>query len=264
MLKRQIASLAFALLLPAAAVAQAANEEFFAAARKGDVAAVKAFLDKGTDVNAKTQYGATALAYAAEKGHVEMVRLLVERGADVNVKDSFYGEAPIGWACSKGHTEIVKILLDKGARGAERALMSGVNSGNAAMVKVALDKGGFTPETLTLALVRSEKAGKADIAEMLKKAGAAPPFQVDAQTLQSYAGAYKGPVELAFTLKDGRLVGGVPGQEPFTLSPLNKTTFAPIEFDGPTATFNVEGGKVTSITWKQGSNSTIFNRVEQK
>lgn len=264
MLRRQIASLAFTLMLSAAAVAQATNEEFFTAARKGDVAAVKAFLDKGTDVNAKTQYGATALAYAAEKGHVELVRLLVERGADVNVKDSFYGEVPIGWACSKGHTEIVKILLDKGAQGTDRALMSGVNSGNAAMVKVALDKGGFPPETLTLALVRAEKAGKPEIAEMLKKAGAPPPFQVDAETLQSYAGVYKGPVELVFTVKEGRLVGGVPGQDPLTLGAINKITFAPIEFDGATATFNVEGGKVTSITWKRGDSSTIFNRVEQK
>ncbi|HVG18944.1 MAG TPA: ankyrin repeat domain-containing protein [Blastocatellia bacterium] len=272
MLSRQIASLVFGLLLPAAVIAQTAsqagnqtgNEEFFAAARRGDAATVKAFLDKGADVNAKTQYGATALSFAADKGHVEVVRLLVERGADVNVKDSFYGEVPIGWACVRGHTEVVKILLDKGARGVDRVLMAGVDLGNAAMVKIALDKGGFVPETLTLALIRSEKAGKADIVDMIKKAGAVPPFQVDAETLQSYAGTYKGPVELTFAVKEGRLVGGVPGQNPFTLTPLNKTTFAPIEFDGATAIFNVEGGKVSSITWKQGGGSTVFNRVEQK
>ena len=264
MLSRKIASLIFALLLPVAAIAQNTNEEFFAAARKGDAVAVKAFLDKGTDVNAKTQYGATALSYAADKGHVEVVRLLLERGADVNVKDTFYGEVPLGWACSKGHTEVIKLLLDKGARGTDRVLMSGVSLGNAAMVKVALDKGGFIPETLTLAMARAEKAGKADIVEMLKKAGATPPVQVDAETLQSYAGTYKESVDIVFTLKEGRLVGGVPGQTPFTLSAINKTTFAPMEFDGATATFNVEGGKVTSLTWKQGSNSTVFKRVEQK
>src|SRR5215210_7838890 len=116
MLSKQILSLSVALLLCVAALAQNTNDEFFAAARKGDLVAVKAFLDKGTDVNAKTQYGATALAYAADKGHVEVVRLLVERGADVNVRDTFYGEAPIGWASSKGYTEIVKLLLDKGAK----------------------------------------------------------------------------------------------------------------------------------------------------
>ena len=79
------------LLLAPAAWAQEANEEFFAAARRGDVAAVKALLDKGVDVNAKTHYGATALSYACDKGHTEVVRLLLDRGADPNSKDTFYG-----------------------------------------------------------------------------------------------------------------------------------------------------------------------------
>src|SRR5215216_5570810 len=98
MLGRRIALPVLALLLGVAAIAQNTNEEFFAAARRGDIAAVKAFLDKGTDVNAKTQYGATALSYACDKGHVELVKLLIERGADVNVEDTFYGEVPMGWA----------------------------------------------------------------------------------------------------------------------------------------------------------------------
>jgi ankyrin repeat protein len=264
MLSRKVASLIFALLLPVAAIAQNTNEEFFAAARKGDVAAVKAFLDKGTDVNAKTQYGATALAYACDKGHVEVVKLLIERGADVNVKDSFYGEVPLGWACSKGFAEIAKLLLDKGASGVDRVLMAGVDLGNAAMVKIALDKGGLAPEALTLALARAEKAGKPEIIDLVKKAGATPPVQVDAETLQSYAGTYKGSVDIVFVIKDGKLTGGVPGQTPFTLTAISKTTFAPLEFDGATATFNVEGGKVTGLNWTQGGSSTVFKRVEQK
>ena len=99
----RIALLALVLLCPPAAGAQDLNEEFFAASRKGDVAALKALLDKGVDVNAKTRYGATALSYACDKGHVEVVRLLIERGADVNSKDTFYGEVPLGWALSHDH-----------------------------------------------------------------------------------------------------------------------------------------------------------------
>src|ERR1044071_4184750 len=140
MFSRRIASIALALLLPVAAFAQNLNEEFFAAARKGDVAAVKAFLDKGVDVNAKTQYGATALSYACDKGHIEVVKLLIERGADVNMKDTFYGEVPLGWALVKGHTEIIKLLLERGAQGKERALMTGADAGNAELVKAVLDK----------------------------------------------------------------------------------------------------------------------------
>ena len=123
---RRIVLLALVLLYPLIVNAQDQNEEFFAAARKGDVAAVKGLLDKGVNVNAKTRYGATALSYACDKGHVELVKLLIERGADVNVKDTFYGEVPIGWALSHGHVDIIKLLLDKGAAGTERTLMTGV------------------------------------------------------------------------------------------------------------------------------------------
>ena len=92
--------MALVLLCPLCVSAQDKSEEFFAAARKGDTAAVKALLDKGVDVNAKTRYGATGLSYACDKGHIDVVKLLIERGADVNSKDTFYGEVPLGWALS--------------------------------------------------------------------------------------------------------------------------------------------------------------------
>ena len=44
-----------------------APDELWEAAKKGDVEAVKAQLAKGADVNARTQYGATALHFAAER-----------------------------------------------------------------------------------------------------------------------------------------------------------------------------------------------------
>jgi ankyrin repeat protein len=263
---RTILLLACVLALALAATAQEANEEFFAAARKGDAQAVKAFLDKGTDVNAKTRYGATALSYASDKGHAEVAKLLLDRGADPNARDTFYGEVPLGWAVGKGHVEIIKLLLDKGAKGVDRVLMAGVADSNKEMIRVALDKGGFMSSTLTTALARANKDNKTEIAEMLKRAGAVPPPEIDAETLKSYEGTYKSQdTDLAFTLKDGRLVGGVPGRNPpFTLNPIDKTTFVPLEFDGLTITFNVEGGKVTGLNLKQGANNTTFQRVEQK
>ena len=169
---RRLALMALVLLCPLCASAQDKNEEFFAAARKGDTAALKAFLDSGVDVNAKTRYGATALSYACDKGHIEVVKLLIERGADVNAKDTFYGEVPLGWALSKDHIQIVKLLLDKGAAGIERVLMSGVQDGNIELVKVALDKGGLKPETLNSALRRASAGTNKEIVELLKKPGA--------------------------------------------------------------------------------------------
>src|SRR6266851_7571982 len=65
-------------------------DPFFAAARKGDARTVRAMLAQGVDVNAKTEYGATALSFAADKGHLDVVKVLLRYNADPNIKDTFY------------------------------------------------------------------------------------------------------------------------------------------------------------------------------
>jgi len=263
---RRIALLALVWLCPLVAGAQDINEEFFAAARKGDTAAVKAFLDKGVDVNAKTRYGATALSYACDKGHVEVVKLLIDRGADLNVKDTFYGEVPIGWALSRDHVEIVRLLLDKGASGIERVLMSGVQDGNLEIVKIALAKGGLKPETLNSALRRASAGTNKEIIELLKKAGAvAVEVSVEPEILKSYTGLYKNDQvgELTIDVKAGKLVGTVGGQNWFSTAALSKNSFAIIEVEA-TITFNTEAEKVSGLTLKQSERTFAFKRVEQK
>jgi Ankyrin repeats (3 copies)/Domain of unknown function (DUF3471) len=258
--------LALVLLCPLIASAQDKNEEFFAAARKGDAAAVKEFLDKGVNVNAKTRYGATALSYACDKGHIEVVRLLIERGADVNSKDTFYGEVPLGWALSHGHVEVVKLLLEKGAAGIDRALMSGVEDGNVEIVKAALGKGGLKPETLNNALRKASSGSNKEIVELLKKSGAvAVDITVDPEVLKSYAGLYKNEQvgELTVEIRDGKLAGKVGGQGWFTTSATSKTTFSVTEV-AATITFNIEGDKVAGFTLAQGGATFVFKRVEQK
>lgn len=263
---KRIAVLFLVLLCPLIASAQDKNEEFFAAARKGDTAAVKALLDKGVDVNAKTRYGATALSFACDKGHVEVVRLLIERGADVNVKDTFYGEVPLGWALSHAHVEVVKLLLDKGATGIERALMEGVQSGKIEIVKVVIEKGGVKPETLNNALRRASSGGNKEIIDLLKKAGAvAVEVTVEPEILKSYAGVYKNEQvgEVTFEIKDGKLAGRVSGQGGFTTSATGKNTFSINEVEA-TITFNTEGDKVTGFALSQGGANFVFKRIEQK
>ncbi len=58
-----------------------ANEDLLAAVRKQDVPAVKALLDKGANVNAKSPYGATPLFFAADRGNLEIIKILLDRGA---------------------------------------------------------------------------------------------------------------------------------------------------------------------------------------
>lgn len=243
---------------------QALNDQMFEAVRKGDAAAVTALLDKGADVNAKFRYGQTALFKAAERGHTAVVKVLLDRGADVTVKDTFYQATAMTWAIDGGHVEVVRLLFEKNAGSVDDVLMSGVRSSNEALVKVALDKGGAKPQTLTAALVAaSGDAKNAGIVEMLKKAGAVPPPEIAAATLQFYVGKYKGDPgpEFSIALKDGKLFIISQGRDPLALMPVDKTNFRPVEFEGLTITFNVEGENVTGLAFKQGPNTTQMKRV---
>jgi hypothetical protein len=246
---------------------QELNNQLYEAVRKGDAAAVTSLLDRGADVNAKFRYGATALFKAAERGNVEVAKVLLERGADVKVKDTFYGATALTWALNGKHLEVVRLLVQKGDEGVEDVLMEGTRESNPELVKIALDSGALKPETLTVALAASEANEKnAAITEMLKKAGAQPPLQVDAATLQSYAGKYKGETgpEATVTVKDGKLFVAGFTREAQPLIALDKTTFRPIAFSGITITFNVEAGKVVNMTFKQGQTTNQMKRIEVK
>lgn len=245
---------------------QALNDELFEAARKGDVAAATAALDRGADVNAKFRYGSTALFKAAERGHAPIVKLLLDRGADVKVKDTFYGATAMTWALDNDHFEVVKLLLAKGGGEVDEVLMNGARAGNAELVKIALDQGGATPPTLTAALAlssASKESASPAIVEMLKKAGAQPPLEVDAAILQKYVGKFRGDPgpELSISLKEGKLFASI-GRDGQALMALDNTTFRPLAFAGITLVFNVEGDKATSITFKQGQNTSQLKRVE--
>ena len=243
---------------------QELNDQLFEAVRKGDVAAVTAALDKGADVNAKFRYGATALFKAAERGHTEIAKILLDRGADVKVKDTFYGATAMTWALSNNHSGVVKLLLDKDGGDVDAVLTQGARDGNAELVKAALDKGGASAPTLTAALALAAANEKsAAIADLLKKAGAQPPLRVEAAILQSYVGKFRGEPgpEIAIVVKDGKLFANV-GRDSFELMALDTTTFRPTAFDGITLVFNREADKVSSITFKQGQNTSQLKRIE--
>lgn len=244
---------------------QELNDQLFEAVRKGDVAAVTAALDRGADVNAKFRYGATALFKAAERGNAEVTKVLLDRGADVKVKDTFYNATAMSWAIDGNHVNVVRLLLAKDAEAVDDVLMAGVRGSNEELAKMAIERGGLKPESLTVALVVSSAEPKsAGIADMLKKAGAVSPPEVDAATIQSYAGKYKGEPgpEFTITAKDGILFATGLGRGELRLMPLDKMTFRPLAFGGVTLMFNVEGGKVTGLTFKTPQNTTQMKRLE--
>jgi len=243
---------------------QELNDQLYEAVRKGDVAGVTAALDRGADVNAKFRYGTTALFKAAERGNAEITKILLDRGADTKVKDTFYGATAMSWAIDGKHVQVVRLLLDKNTDEIEDVLLKGVRENNAELLKVALDRGGIQPESLTAALAMSSADEKnAPITDMLKKAGAKDPVQVDAATLQTYAGKYKGDTgpEATITVKDGKLFVGGFTRDAQPLFAIDTTTFRPVNFGGIILIFNVEGGKATSMTFKQGQTVNQMKRT---
>lgn len=240
---------------------QELNDQFFEAARSGDVAKITALLDKGVDVNTKYRYGTTALFKAAERGNVEAVKVLLARGADATVKDTFYGATAMTWALQNDHIAVVRELLAKQPASVDDVLITGVTEGKPELVKLALEsKPSKELLTTSLYLAMQDKDATA-IAETLKSAGAVPPPVIPEATLQSYVGKYKGaPFEITVSLNGGKLFALATGQRQRQLMPLDNTKFEAL-FAGVQLQFNVTDGKVTGLTMTEGDKKTEFTRL---
>jgi len=113
----------------------------------GDLQKVRLLLDKGADVNARSKMGRTPLLIAAaHSGGAPVVELLLAKGAKVAVVDNTFS-SPLSVAALAGDAATVRLLLDKGATVGPKdmlssiALMNAAGEGNAEIVKVLLDRG---------------------------------------------------------------------------------------------------------------------------
>ena len=79
-----------------------------------DAKGVEAAISTTEDINARNNYGWTALTHAARLGDTEMMRLLIENGADVNAVDDT-SWSPLLRAAMKGYPDAVELLLENGA-----------------------------------------------------------------------------------------------------------------------------------------------------
>jgi ankyrin repeat protein len=117
---------------PASAILAALQAEDKAAMEKALIRAIRSnstgdvtsLIERGANVNAKDEEGATPLMIAAGMGRVEMVKLLLSKGADVNARDNS-GVTALGWAYAPPsdadvplavRREMVQILKQFGAR----------------------------------------------------------------------------------------------------------------------------------------------------
>ena len=91
------------------------STDVWAAARTGDLKAIKHYIEAGGDVNALDNgFQLSAMSWGALHGQTEIVQLLIESGAEVNIK-SGDGATPLHSAAFFGRTDVAKLLLENGA-----------------------------------------------------------------------------------------------------------------------------------------------------
>ena len=87
----------------------------WAAAERGNVAALEILLTHGASQSVPDVYGSTALAEAASNGHERALSILIKAGGDVN-QPNLDGCSPLYRAVGNGHKGAVNILLKAGAK----------------------------------------------------------------------------------------------------------------------------------------------------
>ena len=265
MIRNATTSLLLIAFLTLTARSADVSDDLLVAAKKGDVDAVKMLLAGGADVNAKTDYGVTALAFAADKGHVEVVKMLIQHKADVNAKDTFYKASPLDWAVMKNHAEVARALVAAGATGADTALQAAAMQGKAELVRAILDKGKLKEDALSKALAATP-AEHVEVLAILKKAGAKLPsptaeVAVDKDILAAYVGAYRGDnLDVKISLEDGKLSLQLSAGPALKLVAIDKVSFKSV--GDMTVTFGRDKDKVTSLKLKSEKTELILRRVD--
>ena len=237
------------------------DEALLAAARKGDLASVKALCEKGAALEAKTPYGQTPLYLAAMNGHDEVVRFLIEKGAKTDLKDSFYNASILGFTLERKHFGVAKMLIANGGNPDEQ-LSDVVEAENADLVETVLAKGKVSQAALDKSYEMALEQKHAGVAELLKKAGAhepAPPFVVDPKVLDSYVGTYKTdqlPFDIKVFIRDGKLFLQPTGQPELAPKPKSPASFEYSKFQ-----LQVDFDSPASFTLKQGGREFKFKKA---
>ena len=142
---RRLLSATF-LIAAVAANLTAAEAPLLDAARRGDIAQVRALLGRNADVQAPSVDGGTALHLAVEREDAAMVDLLLRSGANAKAVNR-YGVSPLYIASVRGNGPIIEKLLNAGSNpntampGGETVLMTAARTGKVDALKILIARG---------------------------------------------------------------------------------------------------------------------------
>ncbi|MGQ0767046.1 MAG: ankyrin repeat domain-containing protein [Gemmatimonadota bacterium] len=143
----QAVAWSFAAMVLLAAGVSAQDAPVAEAARRGDLARVRALVSAGTDVNVPLGDGMTALHWAAERRDTGMTALLLRSRAGTAATTRIGSHTPLHIAGRSGSGEVVRLLLDGGAdvnaltAGGASALHLAALAGSVPAVTVLLERG---------------------------------------------------------------------------------------------------------------------------
>jgi ankyrin repeat protein len=170
----------------------------------GSADTIERLIQKGADVNAKNDAGATALMWAAND--LAKTRVLLNHHADVNARSNDMHMPLIIAARKPGNAAVVRLLLDKGANPNPNAhpttesspLTEAALSADPAIVELLLAKGADVKATREMAIANAVDVGCSKCLRLL----AAHPIEKEAASLALAEIAQIGDLEAVRILLD--------------------------------------------------------------
>jgi len=177
--------------------------------------AAQTIVDRIEHVEARDNYGRTALIKAVEDEETSLIKPLLSKGANVNAKD-YQRRTPLIIAVQGGYTKIVKLLLENGAsiyvkyNNALTPLMIAEISGSKKIVRLLREAQNtkLTQPALNLAFIYSVEDGDIEnVRELIKQGADVNAKNSNGNTAlgQAIFYDYRNIVELL--LKSGALIG---------------------------------------------------------